>query len=273
MTRALLTVTGTDATHFLQGLITNDITQVSEHQAIFAAMLSPQGKWQHDFFIARYRGGYALDHDAAHSDMLQKRLKLYKLRAQVNLALLPEFSLHYMAPAPRSTLVHASETMLHFGDVRHADMPSRYWSQTVPEGTRSNMDYLRIRLALGIPEGRTDITENDTAMDAGFDMLHAISFTKGCYVGQEITARMHYKDIARKGFFTVCGTAPLTPCPITNGAGKEVARMHSAHEMVGLAYGKFDDLPLGETYHAGNVPITLQVPTWMTEKYTKFIPS
>jgi len=270
-TRALISITGTDAEPFLQGLITNDMALLKSQPAIYAAMLSPQGKWQHDFIIIAQHGGYYLDCLASHAAALLKKLNLYKLRAQVTLTPGSHLQLYY---APPGTALPAT---LAFADPRHSALPARIWSETAPQHTLSAEDYTAIRFAHAIPEGGQEITENETALDAGLGELHGVSFSKGCYVGQEITARMHYKSIARKGFFAVAATGalPAAPSAILYG-GKKIAELRSSLKNQGMAYGRFEDI--APALNAGELTcdgqsVLLSTPAWQSEKWGKFLAS
>ena len=256
--RALLHIHGTDAESFLQGLLTQDVSQAKPNALCFSAMLSPQGKWQHDFFLWRSGEGFFLDHLSAHSELLQKRLKLYKLRAKVSIEPVPAMQLYYHGDG--------------MPDPRHEALPKRLWSTTPHDGLAPE-SYHQIRLALGIPEGNSDVTENETLLDASYDYLHAVSFTKGCYVGQEITARMHYKQVVRKGFYTVYSDAPLTPyTPILSGE-QVVAELRSAEGKHGIAFARFDTVEAARAhgYTVNGHPVTLSIPTWEEKKFATFV--
>lgn len=292
--RSLLEIRGDDAASFLQGLITNDMGMLQTQPAIYAAMLSPQGKWQHDFFIfrkdsattrlvaPRAEGGdfyYYIDHASVQSAALLKKLTLYRLRSRVELQLRDDVKFSLSSDAA------LSDASFSFADPRHAHMPHRAWrhceqreaiqmDRHVADAPRDDDAYYHTqRVALGIPEGGTDITENDTALDVGLDLLHGVSFTKGCYVGQEITARMHYKSIARKGFVRVQYATPLTETDITF-AGKKIAELRSTHGNFGLAYGRLEDwlpaLSSSEPALCGSVQVQLSTPDWQRAKIEKF---
>lgn len=194
--RAMLHLTGDDVQHFLQGLLTQDVTKLGEQKIQFAALLSPQGKILHDMFVldAATVGagdGVLLDTAAAYKETLLKRLALYKLRAKVNIS-------------DASATWHVSYSLTHgLTDPRHAQLPHRFYAQELSAPNAVTVkEYHTQRLVLGIPDSSIDFAPDEiVALDAGYDLLHAVSFTKGCYVGQEITARMHYKKIARKGFY------------------------------------------------------------------------
>jgi folate-binding protein YgfZ len=182
-TRTLIHIGGDDCIGFLQGIVTQDVTRLAADKIQFAALLSPQGKILHDMFLIDAGEAILLDTQAAYKDALLKRLRMYKLRAKVRI--------EEISAEAASTRIPTS-----LADPRHPDLPLRDYASPEPRVTNHES------LSLGIPElGRDFEPDSIVAMDAGYDLLHAISFTKGCYVGQEIIARMHYKTIARRGFF------------------------------------------------------------------------
>ena len=267
ISRSYITITGDDAESFLQGLVSQDVLGMRAGDMRFGALLSPQGKWQHDFFILRTEDGFALDTLEATRAALQQKLMIYKLRAKVSIAHQPEMQLYYL-PAGGAGLP----------DPRDARLPNRLWqaSDAAPASALSRADYDSIRMQHFIPEGGIEVTTDETAMDVSYDMLHGISFTKGCYVGQEVTARMHYKNIARKGIIGVKLDAPANitcPAPITHD-GKEVAELRSVHGDYGIAYGKFELVaPLLDSSTKAtveNTQIALVQPDWQVDKYTRF---
>jgi len=187
--RALIAVTGPDAVHFLQGLLTQDVSKLAADRIQFAALLSPQGKILHDMFLLPIEHGVLLDTPAVYKETLLKRLALYKLRAQVAITdVSDQWQLRYSAQEGCP-------------DPRHAALPKRVYINGAAEAPGA-VAYAPTCLSLGIPDSTVDFAPDEiVALDAGYDLLHAVSFTKGCYVGQEVTARMHYKNIARRGFF------------------------------------------------------------------------
>lgn len=267
-TRSYLTITGDDAESFLQGLVTQDVLGMQIGDVRFGAMLSPQGKWQHDFFIMRTENGFALDTLETTRASLQQKLMIYKLRAKVTITHAPEMQLYYL-PAGDARAAR---------DPRDARLPNRVWQQggAAPQGAISRADYDTIRIQHFIPEGGLEVTPDETAMDVSFDLLHGISFTKGCYVGQEVTARMHYKNIARKGIIGVASDTPLNitcPVPIMHD-GKVVAELRSVSGNFGIAYGKFElvatllDMPTKAMVETQ--PVALLQPDWQVDKYMRF---
>jgi folate-binding protein YgfZ len=269
-TRSLLAINGADATSFLQGILTQDILNMQPGEARFSAWLSPQGKWLFDFFVIQHEDGFLLDMRMQDLPRIQKGLALYKLRAEVSIAPFENQRLYYL-PANAD----AGQS-----DPRHKDLPKRLWQSAntaPPAQALSTEHYHEIRIGLCIPEGGIDVTDRETAMDASYDMLHAISFTKGCYIGQEVTARMHYKSIARKGFYAVhlpdnIGIEPLPASILADG--KIIAELRSAHGHSGIAFGKFETVLEAQNKGAdcmvGSSVITLSQPDWQQEKYAKF---
>lgn len=258
--RTIITLQGADSVSFLQGLTTQDVASASESALVFTAFLSPQGKLLFDAFLWRTRDTLMLDTDSKSHEALLAFLTRYKLRAKVTIA---------TSGLQLSLLTHHLSDG--FADPRHPDMPRRYYSDTVHDDAISAVAYHRSRTALAIPEAAYDTAGDDTAMDIGYDALGAISFTKGCYVGQEVTARMHYKQIARKSIIAVRSQAtlpafgsPIVAGPLTLGS----MRSHSGSE--GLALIRLDTWE--EATHANHpitcehIPITLAWPEWATAK-------
>ncbi len=203
--RAVLALIGEDATAFLQGLVTQD---VSSARATFAALLTPQGKILFDFFLVPVEGGYLIDCDANGAPALLKRLSMYKLRAKIALA--PEAALCvFVGEAP--------EARARFADPRLAALPRR---SIVPltDGPAADEAYDALRLSLGVPEfGRDFLGEEVFLLDVNYDALGAVSYKKGCFVGQEVTSRMKRKGEIRKRTLIVRGPALEKGAPVMAG--------------------------------------------------------
>lgn len=277
--RQLLQITGEDSASFLHNIVTQDVLSMQPGDTRFSALLSPQGKWMFDFFIhQRSSHEFLLDIAKETATRLIKGFTMYKLRAQIDFQLKEGFQLHYL-PAGSVSSEHSA-----WLDPRHPSMPQRLWvdGNTAPSGNAiSTETYHSTRLECVIPEGTLDCTEKETAMDLSYDALKAISFTKGCYIGQEVTARMHYKSIAKKGLFSVgFEKAPcLTTCPQPIYAnGKVVAEMRSISGKKALAFARFDVVKTaqdaGHTFTLENgTPCRLTSPKWQQEKYDLFLKS
>ena len=226
--RRILRITGPDAERFLQGLITNDISGL-DHGLVYAAMLTPQGKYLADFFLARQEdGAILLDVHADLGDMLAKRLMMYKLRADVAIE---DSGLNLQrgtGPAPDGALV----------DPRHPDMGWRNYTSAAENDDGSDWD--AIRVAHLIPETGIELTPDTFILEAGFENLNGVDFHKGCYVGQEVTARMKHKTDLRKGLARVRldGHAPIGSELVSNG--KPAGTLYTQSGGHGIAYLRFD---------------------------------
>ncbi len=225
--RALFEITGADAAHFLQGLISNDIAR-AKGALCYAALLTPQGKYLADFFLTALPNGYLLDVDAAIAPMLVQRLGMYKLRADVTIA---PSNLHVSrgtGPAPQGALP----------DPRNAALGWRlYGEAALPE---DGTDWLDRYVTHIIPQTGIELTPDSYLLEVGFERLSGVDFRKGCYVGQEVTARMKHKTELRKGLVQVAidGTAPIGT-PILAGE-KEAGTLYSQSGGRALAYLRFD---------------------------------
>ena len=226
MTRSIFQITGTDARSFLQGLITNDIAKL-DHGLIYAAILTPQGKYLADFFLVQHNGAILLDVDASLGAGLMQRLNMYKLRADVTITQTDFAVWRGTGDKPDGA----------FADPRHPDMGWRlYGAEAGDDGT----DFDAIRVAHCIPETGIELTPDTFILEAGFERLNGVDFRKGCYVGQEVTARMKHKTELRKGFVTVEieGTAPVSTEITANG--KPAGTLFTQSGNRAIAYLRFD---------------------------------
>jgi folate-binding protein YgfZ len=218
--RGVLSVTGSDGEKLLQGLVTNDLEGLAEGSARHAALLSPQGKILFDFFVVRIEGGFLLDVARAKAADLVKRLSMYKLRADVTIADVSSGFIVFALWGDDAEALAATMEGVRFADPRHAKLGLRLLAEDQPADLPAsaadsvddpNRDYDALRVALGVPEGGKDYAFGDAyPHEADFDLFDGVSFSKGCYVGQEVVARMHNKTIVRKRVVKISGAAPLT---------------------------------------------------------------
>jgi tRNA-modifying protein YgfZ len=261
--RAVIAIAGAEARGFLQGLITNDVEKISPAGAIYAALLTPQGKVLFDFLIAEGDGALLIDCAAAARDALVKRLTLYKLRAKVTIEVRDQLAVLTGLtgrPALRGNT---------FDDPRHADLGTRSIAARaeMPTDVSTAAEYHRHRLALGIPEGSDFGSDKMFALDAGLDELHAISFTKGCYVGQELTARMKHRGTARKRLLPIASDAALPPPGTVLKAGaRDIGDIMSIYGTLGFASVRLERLEEAGTdaIDAGGVTIAVTRPAWLS---------
>jgi len=225
--RRILSITGADARDFLQGLITNDVGKL-EHGLVYAAMLTPQGKYIADFFLAPHGTGVLLDVAEEVADALQKRLNMYKLRADVQIE--PE-ALHLhrgLDDFPEDG----------FADPRHSSLGWRaYRPDPAPE---DGVDWTALRVAHLIPETGIELTPDSFILEVGLERLNGVDFKKGCYVGQEVTARMKHKTELRKGLSRVSIDGSAEPGTEILSESKPAGRLLSVAGDVGIAYLRFD---------------------------------
>lgn len=237
--RALLGVGGTDSRSFLQGLVTNDVRRL-EAGPVYAALLSPQGKYLFDFFIGLDPADPArllLDVAADRVEALARRLGMYRLRADVAVAADPRSVVTGFGPPPAGA----------FADPRDPRLGWRLWTGDAA-GALAGMApleaeaALRRRIALGVPEAGSELIPDDSyILEMGFERLHGVDFRKGCYVGQEVTARMKHKTELRKGLVRVrvAGIPPAPGTEITSG-GRPAGLIGAVAGGQGLAWLRFD---------------------------------
>lgn len=267
--RGVLRVTGADAHKLLQGVITNNLDKAQGGAAIHAGLLSPQGKILFDFFVAAEGDGFLIEAAKDRLAELAKRLGFYRLRAQVELAEVPEVSVAAVwGGAP-----NIPEGAIAFADPRLAELGIRI---LLPAGTRvadlgcaqaGEAEYHALRIKLGVPEGGSDYTFGDTfPHEALFDQLNGVDFRKGCFVGQEVVARMQHRGTTRKRVVPVEGDAPLTTGVEVKAGELPIGPIGSVDGAVGLALLRLDRAEeaasKGTPLTAGDVTITLHRPAF-----------
>ncbi|MCM0000416.1 MAG: folate-binding protein [Erythrobacter sp.] len=196
-----------DVAAFLQGLVTND---VMGPLPCYAALLSAQGKHLFDFLVWRDPAGLLLDCEAEHADELAKRLSMYRLHRKIAIARDESLGVHW-SPVPREGAV---------ADPRLPSLGHRWLGAA--EGESADAVWLAHRLSLGVPEGRAEMGDI-LWLETNAVELNGVSFTKGCYVGQENTARMNWRQKVNRRLVVV----PL--------AASDEARRQAAYEDLGLA--------------------------------------
>ena len=225
--RALFRITGSDHRSFLQGLITNDTARL-DLGLVYAALLSPQGKYLADFFLVPDGDGVLLDVAEPLAAGLVQRLTMYKLRADVAIAPVAGSVTRGLGPVPPGA----------FADPRDPGLGWRCYDGSVPD---QPVDWVATRVALGVPETGVELIPNNSyILEMDFQRLNGVDFRKGCYVGQEIVARMHHKTTLNKGLrrVQVDGTVPVGT-PITRD-DKVAGTLYTQSGGTGLAYLRFD---------------------------------
>ncbi|MEM6609364.1 MAG: folate-binding protein [Pseudomonadota bacterium] len=237
--RVVIRIAGTDRHKFLHGLVTRD--PVPGGMA-YSALLSPQGKFLADFFLIDRDDDILLDVTELFADGLLQRLKMYKLRSDVTLEVTDMPVTQGLDVAPEGA----------FDDPRDPHLGWRAYGMT---GGPPQIDWDAIRVAHNIPQSGVELLSNETyILEAGFDRLGGVDHSKGCYVGQEVTARMKHKTVLRKGYVTVSidGSAEVgTPVMLGERA---VGMLFTQSGDQAIAYLRFDRAGAGMT--AGQAQIT-----------------
>lgn len=226
-TRRILSLTGPDTRSFLQGLITNDINRLQDG-LVYAALLTPQGKYIADFFLFERGDTVHLDVAEPLADDLIRRLSMYKLRADVQIDATDLNLQRGTGPVPDDAM----------SDPRHDAIGWRAYT-TAPESD-DGTDWDALRVTHLIPETGIELTGDSYILESGFELLNGVDFRKGCYVGQEVTARMKHKTELRKGLarVTIDGTAPVGTTITANG--KEAGTLFTQSGGHAIAYLRFD---------------------------------
>jgi tRNA-modifying protein YgfZ len=255
--RAVLEIVGEDRVGFLQGLVSNDVQDATPGRAVWAALLSPQGKWLADFFILSDGERFLLDCESGQVAPLVQRLTRFRLRSKVTVGAL-DWRVHaaWNGPPP--------DTGISAPDPRLPDAGWRVLSPAPVPANASEADYDLHRLSLGLPDGSRDLeAEKTVLLEAGFDELNGISWTKGCYMGQELTARTKYRGLLKRRLVPVSVEGPVPPwgTPALRD-GAEVGAMRSGRDTLGLALLRLDALysPL----ICGEARLSPRIPEWMS---------
>ena len=245
--RTIIRVSGDDPAGFLQGLVSNDTDQLATHGIVYAALLSPQGKYLADFFLVADGADVLVDVAAPLADDLFKRLSMYKLRAPVTLARDAVAVRRGTGDAPVGAVA----------DPRH---PALGWRAYGPGAGGDDPDWDALRVAHCVPESGVELIPNESfILECGFARLNGVDFHKGCYVGQEVTARMHHKTALRKGLAIVRidGQAPIGTA--ITAEGKPAGTLYTQSEGRAIAYLRYDRakgaLQAGDaTLHMADMP-------------------
>jgi len=286
--RGVIGVGGEDRATFLQGLVSNDTGKITPARAIFAALLTPQGKFLFDLFIAEADGRYLIDCEKARLGDLIRRLRLYKLRSRVEIAdLSADFApVVIYGKEAASGLDHAAQPGharaldggIIFADPRLLALGARaILPRAGVAAIMAGLDiapgsaaaYENLRLGLGVPAGESDLVpEKSILLECGLDELSAIDWQKGCYMGQELTARTRYRGLVRKRLLpvTITGPRPAVETPlILDGRTIGELRSVSSDGARGLAMLRLEYLKevQDSAPTCGEATLAISIPDWM----------
>lgn len=239
--RTVLRVSGGDRIRFLQDLVTNKVT-LGDKGLTYAALLTPQGKYLADFFVFQDDAAVFLDADQEQAAALIARLSMYRLRADVAIEA-TDIEVHRgLGAAPEGAL----------SDPRSAALGWRSYGS----GSSEEADWAALYVAEKVPSAGIDLIANESyILEMGFERLHGVDFRKGCYVGQEVTARMKHKTELRKGLARVELSDEVPTGTDITLEGKRIGRIGRVAGRHALAYLRFDQA--GEGMEAGGVSVTL----------------
>ncbi|MCC5974957.1 MAG: folate-binding protein YgfZ [Rubellimicrobium sp.] len=227
MGRKVLEITGADREGFLQGLVSNDVRKAHDGGIVYAALLTPQGKYLADFFIIGQPDRLLIDVDDSLAPMLAQRLAMYRLRAAVGIAETDVIVSRGTGPAPDGALP----------DPRH---PALGWRLYGPTDQSDATDWDALRVAHVIPETGVELGPETYILEAGFERLNGVDFRKGCYVGQEVTARMKHKTELRKGLAAVEVEGEAAPGTPLMAGEREAGMLFTNAGGRGIAFLRFD---------------------------------
>jgi folate-binding protein YgfZ len=281
--RGVLAVGGPDRRMFLQGLISNDVGKVGPTQACYAALLTAQGKYLHDFMIVELGEMLLLDAEGARLADLKRRLSIYRLRSKVTIderselavaAAFGEGALAALDLAEEPGRARLFAGGVAFVDPRLAALGARLIAPR--EALRPALAaaglaetgfeaYDRLRLGLGVADGSRDlVVDKSILLEAGFDELNGVDWNKGCYIGQELTARTKYRGLVKRRLLPVAiaGALPAAGTPIV-ADGREVGEMRSGRDGRGLALLRIDAALDGRPLNAGDAVLMAEKASWM----------
>lgn len=261
-------INGQDAKSFLQGLVTSDVETLGDGQAAHAGLLTPQGKIMFDFFIVGQVDGFLIDCATSQIDELVKRLGFYKLRAQVEITVRPNLTV----AASWGQKCDSHQGLLIVDDPRLAAMGQRIIADKADLEPLSNAqpdDYHLHRIITGIPDTVDIGSSLCFPHEANFDLLGGVSFTKGCYVGQEVVSRMQHRGTARSRIMPVTFDGKIgEPNAEIRAGGKKVGHMLSVVYNHGLALVRLDRAKsardASELIEADGKALNLIKPQWAT---------
>ena len=283
--RGILFIDGTDAKDFLQNIVTNDMNKVDENRSCFASLLSPQGKFLFDFIITKHKNGYFIDCEKIQIDELFKQLSLYKLRSDVQILNLSNEFVVVALSYEKFLSMNASRDELGFTlkyeedsillDPRNKNLGARLIINLEKLNLSLNKlqlqsvnqeEYYNLSFKLGIVQKNTDKLKNKLfGIECNFEELNGIDFKKGCYVGQENTARIKLKNKLNKRLLPIKiieGTIDEGDLIISKDAeiGKILISKKYPFALIKYTSDKFD---FNSIFKIKNAKVKIVKPNWI----------
>ncbi len=258
--RVIITLKGPERHSLLQGIITNNTDRINGTDAVYASILTPQGKYLYDFFLFETDETIYLDCEKSSLTELFQKLLMYRLRSNVEII-----------DQSEKYIVLSSDEKQHgisFIDPRHSEMGYRSILEKSSDGVAVE-EYHERRISLGIAEGTNDyIPEKSIILEGHFEDLNGVDFEKGCYVGQEVIARMKYRRKIKKQMFPVKlnGAAPEFGTDIIDNNGNKVGDIRSNAGGFAIALFRIDKMEMGKSYDCGDIQVTPFKPNWISNE-------
>ena len=269
--RAVLRITGADRIDFLQGIVSNDVAKAGRNRGVWAAFLTPQGKYLHDFFLSADGEALLLDCEKARAGDLHRRLRRYTLRSDARVEAADDLVV-VLATADAAPV---TDEMVCFPDPRHRDAGCRTIAPRsevkramAAAGVAAGdpLDWDRRRLELGLPDGSRDMEiERSTLAEGNADLLGGIDWEKGCWMGQEVTARMHYRGLAKRRLTPMRVDGPMpTHGAVVEREGKPVGECRSSAGDLVMVLARTEAIDEAETgLRFGEAQLHPAPPEWL----------
>ncbi|MET3589462.1 folate-binding protein YgfZ [Bartonella silvatica] len=260
--RKVIRITGEEATHFLQTLITTDVTKIDSQEIFPGALLSPQGKVIADFLIGKIDDGYLIDISDFLSDTFYKRLLLYKLHRKVEITqpLQDVVTIYWNHESDPSNFDSS------FVDKRFPQKEKiiRIYGKTPFFASEYHDDWNRLRIRYAIAESGQDYEIGKVfPHDINYDQINGLAFNKGCYIGQEIVSRMHHRRAARRRILIVKSQHELTPGSHVEAGTKVLGDLRTCTANEALALMRIDHvkdaMDNNIPFTVKNVPVTINI--------------
>ena len=271
--RGIILIEGKDRFNFIQGIISNDIELLRKKPSIYSSLLTPQGKFQHDFFISNFKEKFYLECDKSEQEEIINKFMMYKLRLDVEVSVASNFNIVLSKKKLNFTKSNSSN-FFSFYDPRFDNsffsrtyVDSNFLTEIKKEYVEINENrYETLRLNNCIPDFSIDATKaKSLLLEMRFDELNGISWTKGCYMGQEITARMKHRNIVKKKIFKVLIDFRSNLKNEITLENETVGKLTSHNKKDGIAF--LDTKALSnlntKSFFSGDSKIIIQEPWWV----------
>ena len=273
--RGIILIEGKDRFKFIQGIISNDIELLRKKPSIYSSLLTPQGKFQYDFFISNFKEKFYLECDISEQEELISKFMMFKLRLDVKVSINSDYNI-ILSKKKLNFSERNSSSIFSFYDPR---FDNSFFSRTYADSNFLNEikkkyveinenRYQTLRLNNCIPDFSIDATKaKSLLLEMRFDELNGISWTKGCYMGQEITARMKHRNIVKKKIFKVLIDFRSNLKNEITLENETVGKLTSHNKKDGIAFLDTKALSNLNTinFFSGDSKIIIQEPWWVKD--------